>query len=110
MKFLRLTVAIFLSITLPFTPLADAKECEKSDAHPFLLCGNWSEPEIDELLSSLLGDEEIHKIIKKNADFYLLHTCKGRTKENVCKGGLVYFFERTDGMLVVGPETWEWTP
>ena len=72
MKFLRLTVAIFLSITLPFTPLADAKECEKSAAHPFLLCGNWSEPEIDELLSS--------------------------------------FFERTDGMLVVGPETWEWTP
>ena len=108
MKLLFLTVAIFFSLSLLVTHVAAANECEKSDEYTFLLCGDWTESEIEELLSSLIGDEEIHKIIKQSENYYLIHTCEGRTKDSVCMGGLVYVFERNDGILVVRPEMWDW--
>ena len=108
MKLLRFAVAILICIQLLFAHVTVANECQKSEEYNFLLCGNWTEPEIEELVSSLLGDEEIHKIIKQSENDYLLHTCESRTKEGACLGGLVYVFERNDGILVVRPEMWNW--
>ena len=108
MKLLRLTVAIFFSVILFVTNMAGANECKKSEEYTFLLCGDWTKPEIEELLSTLLGNEEIHKIIKQSENYYLLHTCEGRTEDSGCMGGLVYVFERNEGKLVVGSEMWEW--
>ncbi len=73
-----------------------------------MLCGKWTEYEVEEILSTLIGDEEIHKIIKQSENYYMLYTCEERTKENVCTRGFVYVIERDDGMLVVRPESWEW--
>jgi hypothetical protein len=108
MKSLRLAVAILICIPLLLLNLAEASECKKSEDYSFLLCGDWTEPEVEELVSSLLGDEEIHKLIKQSENDYLLHTCESRNMEGACLGGLVYVFERNDGILVVRPEMWNW--
>lgn len=108
-KLLRFVFALLICIPPLFTNVAEANECKKSDEYTFLLCGDWAEPEIEELVSSLLGDEEIHKLIKQSEKNYLLHTCESRTKEGACLGGLVYVFERNDGIFVVRPEMWNWT-
>jgi hypothetical protein len=107
-KLIRLTVTIFFSINLFFTHVAAANECEVNEDHRILLCGDWTKPEIDELMTFLIGDEEIHKIIKKNENYYLLHTCKERTNDSICMRGFVYVIERSDGGLVVRPEGWDW--
>jgi hypothetical protein len=67
-----------------------------------------TESEVEDVLSSLIGDEEIHKLIKQSEDYYLLHTCEERTEKNVCMRGLVYVIERDEGILVVRPEMWAW--
>ena len=108
MKFVCLAAAIFFSNILFSTHMAIANECEENVDHSILLCGDWSKPEIDELITFLVGDEEIHKIVRENKKYYLLHTCEERTKDNICMRGFVHVIERSDGMLVVRPEGWDW--
>ena len=108
LRFILCLFWIVSSFTLLNTHLVWANECEENEEHKILLCGDWTKPEINEIISGLIGDGEIHKIIKESENFYLLHTCEERTKDNVCMRGFVHVIERTGRNLVIRLEKWDW--
>jgi len=87
---------------------AENVKCTKDENHSYELCGSLNDKEIKEVTSLYYGKDDIHKLIKQNDGYYILHTCAGRNKSNVCMGGDVYVFERVDGKLVAKPDKWDW--
>jgi hypothetical protein len=87
---------------------AENVKCIKDENHSYELCGSWNDKEIEEVKSLYFGKDEIHKLIKRSENYYILHTCVGKDKTNKCMGGYVYVFERINGKLIAKPERWDW--
>jgi len=112
MKIAHLTVSMLFCILLcgSFAVAVEGDDCKENPEYGFMLCGDWDEYEIDDLMTSLLGDENIHKIIKENENLYFLHTCESKVKENDCVRGLVQVIDRSGpgGGLSVSPPMTDW--
>ena len=118
MKINFLVIIVFFPLLLGASPYSE-EVCWNNEEYGIILCGDWSTEEIDEVMSFLLGDEEIHKIVKNADNYYLLHTCENRNEKGRCTSGKVHAIERKNKIilntiegrgdeLIVSPDSWDW--
>lgn len=108
LKVILFVFLIAIGCTLWSAHETGADECERNEDYSIVLCGDWTKRELEQVMTYLIEDGEIHKLIKKSENYYLLYTCRERAKDNVCLGGLVHVIERTAGGLIIRPEGWDW--